>query len=195
MKRFVFCVLVVGSLIAPRAANALTCLSDCVFNYQFIFSADSLIVTLTGQLTTTNATSLSTFGVAGYTVLSANGTVSIPGLSYSSVTSLDALNDPKLSGFPYDNFFYYPPATIGPTYPGYFDAEGVEFVDANGHYYNLYNLDSNDSLLLDDASVNFVSENVSPVPEPSTWLMLLIGLTTLGLMAHRHKRRAVHSLV
>jgi hypothetical protein len=201
MKRFVFCVLVVGLLIAPRAANALTCLSSCTntFNYQFVFSdpdpSVNLTLTLSGQLTTANTPDpTAPVAAPGYDVISATGTSTFTGSAPTS-TSLVALG---VLSFPYDNILYFPAADMGNKVFGYFDFSGIVLLDSAGIYYNIYTDSTGDPVLFGNTELqtwNLKSDSVSPVPEASTWIMVLIGLAGLGLMAHRQKRRAVHSLV
>jgi len=33
---------------------------------------------------------------------------------------------------------------------------------------------------------------LSPVPEPSTWAMMILGFAGVGLMAYRHRNRLIH---
>jgi hypothetical protein len=212
MKRFVFCVLVVVVLTAPSVAKALTCASDCVFNYQLEFSGPifqyptqqqvgTVTVNLSGQLTTSNQQVVNPPGGGiGYDILSIAGTSTITGLAApysSSISGLVAL------GSPYDNILYFPAATLTTGGFGYFDGGGVTFEDASNTFYNLVGdvpgYGTGDSLIFfflpDDVGgpLNLEGENISPVPEPSIWVMLLLGFTSIGFMAHRHKRRAAYS--
>jgi hypothetical protein len=178
-------------MIAPGIANALTCVGDCTFNYQFQFTDGTQFLNLSGQLTTSNTPVLNPPAdpAIGYDILSITGTIT----GLHSV-SIDVLG-PSVPGF-FDNILYFP--SNGGS--GYFDPFGIFFTDKSGVFYNIFDAGAGDTLLfgtVDDGAqtFNLVSENISPVPEPSTWAMLLIGFAGLGVLAHRHKRRAAYSLL
>jgi hypothetical protein len=193
MKRLVFCVLIVALLIAPGVANALTCLQDCVFNYQFQFADGTSLI---GQFTTSNAPDPNAPGAGtGYDILSISGNIS--GNVNASISGLYPI-DPNSQTFPvtwvgtfaYDNVVYVPKTSSG----GYFDFAGVVFEDKNGALYSLSDVGDGDMLTLPTGeSLSAMEENVSPVPEASSWSMLVLGFIAVGLMAHRRKRRAAYS--
>jgi len=208
MKRVGFCVFVVALLIAPCVANALVCTncsspSSSVFNYQFLFQGDGLTVNLSGQLTASTTVDLNAPVAGGFDVLSINGTSTITGLSIPYSYSISGLVPVGAQpGFLYDNILYYPPANIGNGVLGYFDQQGILFTDAAGTIYAIYTdigstgdpllFGNPNTGLISSAPLDLVNGNISPVPEASTWVMLLMGFATLGVIAGRHKHRAVH---
>jgi hypothetical protein len=220
MKRFVFCVLFGAVLFAPGAANAVTCAPDCTntFNYQFVFQGESLTVNLSGQLTASATQNSNAPFAGGFDIQSINGNVTISGLyDYSSSISLISpglvpikpVSPPSpvsyFAGLSYDNVLYYPQANFGnaltPIF-GYFDQNGIMFRDDAGTYFNIFtDVGTGDPIFffnLDtglEGSEELLRGSVSPVPELSTWAMLLIGFAALGLIAFRHSYRAAHSLV
>jgi len=190
MKRFLFCV-VASLMIVPGTAHALTCLQECTFNYQFQFTDGSQFLNLSGQLTTSNTpVSFPPGGATGYDILSITGTIS--GINNASIDTL-------LSAPDFDNVLYFPKATITNGGTGYFDQSGIFFGDKNGAFYAIFDLGEGDKLLFGTEAgveeLRLVTESISPVPEPSTWALLLIGFAALGVMVHRRQGRAVHRLV
>jgi hypothetical protein len=65
--------------------------------------------------------------------------------------------------------------------------------DADRHIYISISAEVYGNFIFNDASVSFVlPDNLSvapPVPEPSTWAMLLIGFAALGFAGYRKSRR------
>ncbi len=194
MKRYVFCVFVVllmGG--APGVANALTCGSECVFNYQFQFTDGTQTLNLSGQLTTSSIPDPSApISATGYDIVGITGTSTIRDNSTSAVvysSTLASLLPPQPNIF--DNILYFPK-----TDAGYFDIQGVAFQDNANSDYNIF---SGGALVilfgnLDNGAQAFdtvVSENVAPVPEPSTWALLLVGFMALGFAAHRGRARCL----
>jgi hypothetical protein len=190
MKRLVFCVLIAALLMAPGVANAVVCDQGCAFSFEF--EDGTQILNLNGQLTTTSTQVWNaTHDVQGYEILTITG--QITGLYNASISSLIA-PIPTVS----DNILFLPMAASGLGGVGYADQYGIGFNDNNGIFYFIYDLDAGDTLLTinggePETFTTLKHESVSPVPEPSTWAMLLIGFTALGFMAHRHKRRAACS--
>jgi hypothetical protein len=198
--------------------------SSNTFNYQFLFQGDNLTLSLSGQLTASNTPDPNAPFVGGYDIQSINGTVTMTGLyTYSSSVSsfsgglvpinplsppspVSSFSSPLFSGL-YDNVLYYPQVNFGSvTNPvwGYFDPNGIFFKDDAGIYYNIYtNIPTSDPILfynLDTTNTiagaaELSSGSISPVPEPSTWAMLLIGFAGLGLIAYRRKDKVGHRLV
>jgi PEP-CTERM motif len=209
---------------AANAVSCFSSCSN-TFNYQFLFQGDNLTVSLSGQLTASNTPDPNAPYVGGYDIQSINGTVTVTGLyTYSSSISsfsgglipinpqsppspVSYFSSPLFSG-PYDNVLYYPQANFGSVASpvlGYFDPNGIFFKDDAGIYYNIYtnipttsdpilfyNLDTNNTIA---GAAELFSSSISPVPEPSTWAMLLVGFAGLGLIAYRRKRKVSHSLV
>jgi hypothetical protein len=195
MRRFIFCVLFGAMSFAPCSTHALPCGQECTFAYQFQFSDGTVTANLSGQLKTSNTLDSS----GGYDVLSMNGTSTITGLG-SSYGPLSIGLTP-LPGYTYDNILYFPKASFAGGGSGYFDFGGIVFQDAAGTFYNIFTegdqfifIVSNDPSL-GNTTLDWVSGNVSPVPEPSTWAMLLIGFVGLGLVACRRGYGPAYSLI
>jgi hypothetical protein len=79
-----------------------------------------------------------------------------------------------------------------------FTGDGVFFSFGTGNFGNLYTIDGTSylSTLLDSATLNSLYNpgdegklTVAAIPEPSTWIMALLGFCGLGFMAHRRKNR------
>jgi len=92
---------------------------------------------------------------------------------------------------------------IVPASPGFFTLSGISFATATDAY-NLgfvtiaqgYGFDgyviiqqSTDPAGTFPAGVGPITVNISAVPEPSTWAMMILGFFSVGFMAHRRKSK------
>ena len=128
-------------------------------------------------------------------ILPGTGTITTSGIS--QILTLDPLNGSDASGNPFSNdnmlFSTAPYVTTG----------GILF-DAGGFTYNLYSPDSVTYAIysfnspaatdfdgpgdLGTLSVEDLGPNpVTAVPEPATWLMLILGFCGIGFMRYRRK--------
>jgi hypothetical protein len=158
------------------AANA------TVYNFTFNSSSESIIGQLTVDTADNEVTNI-TGTLSGAVNDTINGFIANP--SFPNFVSLPD------GAFIYDNVFY-------PGQDSLVDQFGVVFTTAGnpGGYWNLwsgapgdYSLD--ESNLAGDYPIAISGGNLdpTPVPEPSTWVMMLIGLAGLGVAAYRRGRK------
>jgi PEP-CTERM motif len=153
--------------------------------YHFTF--DSPLESITGQLTvdtSNNQVTNLTGTLAGVVNDTINGFISNP--SFPNPASLPG------DVFIYDNVFY-------PGQGSLVDQFGVVFTTAGnpGGYWNLWSGASGDYSLY---ASNFAGDypiaisggslDPTPVPEPSTWMMMLVGLAGIGFAAYLRSQKA-----
>lgn len=143
-----------------------------------------------GSLTIANTLNV----LNGFDILAITGNVfGLGGAAITGLVSNPNQPQPTNNGqYIYDN--------VG--FPGmpHLDNAGVLFT-AGSYTYNIYTVASNDSFTYYLSSTNpngifdpgqpgtlFADDNVSAVPELSTWAMMLLGFAGLGFLAHRKKR-------
>lgn len=179
--------LLLAALFMASSAEAAT--------YDFTFQSSDYSYDVSGLLTTSNVLN----AVSGYNITSIIGAVygagggvinslvpnPTPGVAYN--------NGPAI----YDNVLF-------PTSSPHLDNNGVLFTTANGNTWNIYSLipfinsstdyalfsyvSANGTRLLDPLSGTFFLSQVSQVPEPSTWAMMLGGLGLIGFMSYRRRQ-------
>jgi PEP-CTERM motif len=153
-----------------------------VYNFTFNSTFESIIGQLTVD-TSDNEVMNITGTLSGIVNDAINGFIASP--SFSNPVSLPG------DAFIYDNVFY-------PSQDSLVDQFGVVFTTAGnpGGYWNLwsdapgdYSLD--ESNLAGDYPIIISGGNLDPtaVPEPSTWVMMLVGLAGLGSAAYRRSRK------
>jgi PEP-CTERM motif len=152
--------------------------------YHFTF--DSPSESITGQLTvdtSDNEVTNITGTLSGVINDTINGFIANP--SFPNHVSLPG------DAFVYDNVFY-------PGQDSLVDQYGFVFTTAGnpGGYWNLWSDASGDYSLYEsnragDYPITISGGNLDPtaVPEPSTWLMMLIGLAGVGSAAYRRSRK------
>ena len=158
--------------------------ADFVVQYTAAGNADSgmMASSFNGVLTVSDAADIAGF----FSVLSLTGT-----RGSNAVTLLPVGGFPADSTIPNDNLFR-------PT-PNYLTERGISYA-AGGNFYNLYfgpdlrECSSNTSVTCSFGSRNPVSGfRVTPgaVPEPGTWVMMLVGFGMMGAsMGHRRRPTA-----
>lgn len=161
-------------MMALKIALALTLLigvaASANASVYFNFSESGTGIAASGVLTTTDN------GGGNYTITAISGT-----FNGDSMTLIAP------GGFQgNDNTLFFPGA------PGLLDFSGFSFVSNSVSYNTYYSASGsycgspgcygsyND--LTGDTPIQF---NVSPVPEPSTWAMMILGFLGLGFMAYR----------
>ena len=152
--------------------------------YHFTF--DSPSESITGQLTvdtSDNEVTNITGTLSGVINDTINGFIANP--SFPNPVALPG------DAFIYDNVFY-------PGQDSLVDQYGFVFTTAGnpGGYWNLWSDASGDYSLYEsnragDYPITISGGNLDPtaVPEPSTWLMMLIGLAGVGSAAYRRSRK------
>ena len=158
------------------AANA------TVYNFTFNSPSESMIGQLTVD-TSDNEVMNITGTLSGVVNDTINGFLANP--SFPSTVSLPD------DVFIYDNVFY-------PGQPSLVDVFGVVFTTAGnpGGYWNLwsgapgdYSLDESNAAGDYPVAIDGGRLDPTPVPEPSTWAMMLIGLAGVGFAAYRRGRK------
>lgn len=170
-----------ASALVPGGADAAT--------YSFDFSTTGSVFTAAATMTT--ADTLNALG--GYDVLSISGTLSGPGGGAISLVANPVQPNPATTTyFMYDNV-YFPG---GPKVDGY----GILFA-AGGYEYDLYSTGPSTYYLsstnpaggyVPGQAAAFGDPRVTAatvVPEPSTWLLTLLGFAGLALFAGRKARK------
>jgi hypothetical protein len=163
-------------LATGSAANA------TVYHFTFDSPLESIIGQLTVDTSNNQVTNI-TGTLSGIVNDTINGFIAT-----SSFPNAVSLPD---GAFMYDNVFY-------PGQDSLVDQYGVVFTTAGnpGGYWNLwsdapgdYSLD--ESNLAGDYPIIISGGNLDPtaVPEPSTWVMMLIGLASIGSAAYRRGRK------
>lgn len=172
--------------LVPLGAHAAT--------YSFDFSTTDSVFTVAGWITT--ADTLDSAG--GYDVLSLSGTISGPGGGAIALVSNPSQPFPDYGPtFIYDNVYFPGP---GPQ----FDNAGILF-SAGAYQYNLFALGPTTYYLSSDnpvgslslgQPVTFGDQTVDALsaPEPSTWVLMLLGFAGLCLAAGRKARRSATAL-
>jgi hypothetical protein len=97
---------------------------------------------------------------------------------YNDVFPIDGSN----FDFDYDNVFYTGAATL-------FDSFGLLFT-SGGHDYNLYSTAPDTYVISTDynnGATESVDLTVTPIPEPATWAMLVLGTAMIGVAARRRR--------
>ena len=152
--------------------------------YHFTF--DSPSESITGQLTvdtSDNEVTNITGTLSGVINDTINGFIADP--SFPNPVALPG------DAFIYDNVFYPGQASL-------VDQFGVVFTTAgnSGGYWNLWSGAPGDyslyeSNLAGDYPIAISGGNMDPtaVPEPSTWVMMLVGLAGIGSAAYRRRRK------
>jgi hypothetical protein len=153
-----------------------------VYNFTFDSTSESIIGQLTVDTSDNEVTNI-TGTLSGIVNDTINGFIASP--SFPNPVSLSG------DAFIYDNVFY-------PGQNSLVDQFGVVFTTAGnpGGYWNLwsgapgdYSLD--ESNLAGDYPIAISGGNLDPaaIPEPSTWVMMLVGLAGLGSAAYRRSRK------
>ena len=172
--------LIAASALLPAGADAAT--------YSFDFSTTDSVFTVAATLTTADTLN----AVGGYDVLSISGTLSGPsGGAISLVTNPDQPNVGSTPDFFYDNIYF-------PGGAPKVDPYGILFA-VGGYGYNLYSTGPATYYL---SSTNPAGGYVpgeaaafgdpglaTAAPEPSTWVLTLLGFAGLALFAGRKARR------
>ena len=153
-----------------------------VYHFTFNSPSESIIGQLTVDTSDNEVTNITgtLSGVANDTI---NGFIANP--SFPNPVSLPG------DAFIYDDVFY-------PGQDSLVDQFGVVFTTAgnSGGYWNLWS-DAPGDYLLDESNlagdypIIISGGNLDPtaVPEPSTWVMMLVGLAGIGSAAYRRDRR------
>jgi len=173
------------AMIASMTAVILTTWSTAnatVYNFTFNSPSESIIGQLTVDMSDNEVTNI-TGTLSGIVNDAINGFIASP--SFPNPVSLPG------DAFIYDNVFY-------PGQDSLVDQFGVVFTTAGnpGGYWNLWS-DAPGNYLLDESnlagdypiSISGGSVDPTAVPEPSTWVMMLVGLAALGSAAYRRRRK------
>ncbi len=174
--------LIAASALLPAGADAAT--------YSFDFSTTDSVFTVAATLTTADTLN----SVGGYDVLSISGTLSGPGGgAISLVANPDQPNPGATTYFMYDNVYF-------PAGAPKVDAYGILFA-AGGYDYDLYSISPTAYYLSSTnpaggyvpgqaaAFGDRAATAATVVPEPSTWLLTLLGFAGLALLAGWKARR------
>ena len=163
-------------LATGSAANA------TVYHFTFDSPFESIIGQLTVDTSNNQVTNV-TGTLSGIVNDTINGFIANP--SFPNPVSLPD------GAFIYDNVFY-------PGQDSLVDQYGVVFTTAGnpGGYWNLWS-DAPGNYLLDESNlagdypiaISGGSVDPTAVPEPSTWVMMLVGLAALGSTAYRRRRK------
>jgi hypothetical protein len=163
-------------LATGSAANA------TVYHFTFDSPLESIIGQLTVDTSNNQVTNI-TGTLSGIVNDTINGFIAT-----SSFPNAVSLPD---GAFMYDNVFY-------PGQDSLVDQYGVVFTTAGnpGGYWNLWS-DAPGNYLLDESNlagdypiaISGGSVDPTAVPEPSTWVMMLVGLAALGSTAYRRRRK------
>jgi hypothetical protein len=166
-------------ILAPwSAANA------TVYDFTFNSSSESIVGQLTVDASDNEVTNL-TGTLSGAVNDTINGFIATA--SFPTPVSLPD------GAFFYDNVFY-------PGQNSLVDQFGVVFTTAGnpGGYWNLWSGAPGDYSLYESnlagdypIGISGGSLDPTPVPEPSTWVMMLIGLAGLGSAAYRRGRKGL----
>lgn len=74
---------------------------------------------------------------------------------------------------------------------GYFSQIGSAMYPGTGYYVEVTGISNTDDLLLQVSLNAFDLGGPAGTPEPSTWVMMLLGVVGLAFVAHRRKRPAL----
>ena len=176
MKKLLLAVAVAAAVLVPAVANASV--------YHFGFETTDGVFTVSGVATTANTLD----SAGGYDVLALTGTLSGPGGGSISLIANPAQPTAFNNGsWIYDNVLF-------PQAAPFVDNSGLLF-SAGGSAFNWYSVGSqtylssnawagtyNPGELLGSVALN--------TPEPSTWVMMLVGFAGLGFAGYRGSRRS-----
>lgn len=155
-----------------------------------VFTSNDASYSVIGDIVFNNSTNGVSNGTSwGHDITSISGVVTgVGGGAISGLISNPNQPMPATSaGYIYDNVIYSTESTL--------DLWGVLFSTENGSVWNLYGnknesyqLHSYDSNVNQHGTIEYERHhNVSPVPEPETWAMMLTGLGLLGATARTRK--------
>jgi hypothetical protein len=169
-------------MIASMAAAILATWSTAnatVYNFTFNSSSESIVGQLTVDMSDNEVTNI-TGTLSGLVNDTINGFIANP--SFPNLVSLPG------DAFVYDNMFY-------PHQDSLVDQFGVVFTTIGnpGGYWNLWsgapgNYSLYESNLAGDYPIAIDGGSMA-VPEPSTWVMMLVGLAGIGSAAYRRGRK------
>jgi hypothetical protein len=153
-----------------------------VYNFTFTSPSESIVGQLTVDVSDNEVTNI-TGTLSGLVNDTINGFIANP--SFANPVSLPD------NAFIYDNIFY-------PGQESVVDQYGVVFTTAGnpGGYWNLWSDAPGDYALYesnlagdDPIGISGGTLDPAPVPEPSTWVMMLVGLAGLGFAGYRLSRK------
>lgn len=149
--------------------------------YEFNFLSNNFTYDVAGFLTTSNVLN----AVSGYDISSITGAVF--GTGGGLITSL--VSNPN-QPFPYNNGSFQYDNVLFPTSVPHLDINGVLFTTANGTTWNLWGTSPTSYTLATAGNAVYETGTFilgAPVPEPSTWAMMLGGLGLIGFMSYRRR--------
>ncbi len=173
------------AMIASMTASILAAWSTAdatVYDFTFNSHSESIVGQLTVDMSDNEVTNI-TGTLSGLVSDTINGFIANP--SFPNPVSLPG------DAFIYDNMFY-------PGQDSLVDQFGVVFTTTGnpGGYWNLWSDAPGDyslyeSNLAGDYSITINGGNLdpAPVPEPSTWVMMLVGLAGIGSAAYHRGRK------
>ena len=180
MKKALKWALIAAAGIIPIGANAAT--------YSFDFSTTDSVFAVTGTITTADTLD----AVGGYDVLSISGTISGPSGGAITLVSNPSQPYPGYLGlfFLYDNVYF-------PAGPTPVDEHGILF-SAGGYDYNLFSYGTTTQLSSTNPAGSYIPGQTvafgdriaaaTSAPEPSTWVLLLLGFAGLAVAGWRKSR-------
>jgi hypothetical protein len=169
--RWIICVvLALASTAVPARADIIT--SGTYEVTAVSSSPGSIFFDFTGQLTNLDFSRTDQFGFPFVYSYSAFATVN--GHLFSQFGNLNcfALVEPGCSHQGLHATFLFLPVNVG------------DIIEVSANFVANWNTDP---LLL-----QYRGGLLSPVPEPSTWAMMILGFAGVGLMAYRHRNRLIH---
>jgi hypothetical protein len=198
------------ALLFAAIASATMAISPVANASVFSFSFSGPVVSGSGTFTATLDVTNAFYNVTGASgsITDIDPASSVPGVPGTfSILNVNGSSNPSFST---SNRLYFP---AGPNtdqgysnVSSYLDTGGITFLMTNGMFVNLFSLSNAYGLAnsIDDPSgtgpaappVNEVIDSfqVTAVPEPATWAMMILGFAGIGFIAYRRKPKLAFRL-
>jgi hypothetical protein len=188
---FVVCSLVWGI----NDAKALIVAATTTYGFNFVGDGDYVGYNVSGDITILNATDSLSAGGGGHDITNISGLLTTPALGLDGFISGPVFTNVFAPASP-DNFLYL-------TAP-YVDASGLAFQISNGSIFRIFDAGSDPMQTYDNVfgpGTGFILPDITgsfsvtaPVPEPSSWVMMILGFCGFAFFSYRRKERIVPRL-